>query len=149
MDICEGLWPLPALPERNACNELVSDKMLSTVGGLETVEIPCCKHRFGSWRGQMMECKCWGCFWGGSMGKEGKGGHLKVVWSQFLGQQWWRQWSAASAANGDVLVKRRKTKPKSIQWHRGGTKTQRGREAEQEKGDLISDQHPPGAQCSH
>lgn len=55
MDICEGLWPLPALPERNACNELVSDKMLSAVGGLETVQIPCCKHRFGSWRGQMME----------------------------------------------------------------------------------------------
>lgn len=49
------------------------------------------------------------------MGKEGKGGHLKVVWSQFLGQQWWRQRSAASAANGDVLAKRRKTKPKSIQ----------------------------------
>lgn len=39
------------------------------------------------------------------MEKEGKGGHLKAVWSQFLGQQWWRQWSAASAANGDVPAK--------------------------------------------
>lgn len=49
--------PLPALPERNACNELVSDKMLSEVGGFETVEIRHCKHRFGYWRGQTIERK--------------------------------------------------------------------------------------------
>lgn len=36
------------------------------------------------------------------MEKEGKGGHLKVVWLQFLGQQWWRQRGAASAAKGDI-----------------------------------------------
>lgn len=67
------------------------------------------------------------------MGKEGKGGHLKEAWWQFLGQQWWRQRGAAGAAKGDALAKGEKRNQRVFSDTEGARKHSGEREAEQEK----------------
>lgn len=67
------------------------------------------------------------------MAKEGKGGHLKALWLQFLGQQWWRQRGAARAANGDALAKGEKRNQRVFGDTEGARKHNGEREAEQEK----------------
>lgn len=83
------------------------------------------------------------------MEEEGKGGHLEMVWLQFLGQQWWRQRGAASAAKGDVPAQGEKPNQRVFSDTERARKHNGEREAGQQKGDLVSDQHPPGAQRSH
>lgn len=82
------------------------------------------------------------------MGKEGKGGRFKEVWSQFLGQQRWGQQGAASAAMGDAPEKE-KNQSKESSVTEGARRHNGEREAEQEQGELVAHQHPPAAQSSH
>lgn len=67
------------------------------------------------------------------MAKEGMGEHLKAVWLQFLGQQWWRQRGAASAAEGAALAKGEKRNQRVFRDTEGARKHSGEREAEQEK----------------
>lgn len=79
------------------------------------------------------------------MEKEGEGGHLVAV----SGSTVLETAGAASAANGDVPAKGEKLNQRVFSDTEGAQKRNGEREAGQEKGDLISDQHPPGAQRSH
>lgn len=83
------------------------------------------------------------------MEEEGKGGHSKMVWLQFLGQQRWRQQGAASAAKGDVPAKGEKPNQRVFSDTERAWKHNGEREAGQQEGDLVSDQRPPAAQRSH